>query len=74
MRTHEFKHYTGPATETTKDGKVPLLVRVKRDTPLPAEPRKERIVMCDGNEVKILVSDGQFVNEQRVCKNYYKNA
>lgn len=46
---------------------------VKRDTPFPPMPRKEMVIDCRGVKVAVMVSQGQFINKEKVCKKYFKN-
>lgn len=42
----------------------------KRAVPFPPMPRKEQIVKCGTTNVHILVSEGQIINEAKVCKRF----
>ncbi len=65
--------HNGDPEAMTKDGRVALLTPIKRDEPLPAEPRIPRQINCGGEIVTIMVSEGQLINERKVCKRFYEN-
>lgn len=49
------------------DGK-PIVVA--RETPLPPAPLTKKIVQCGIYEVTVNVSEGQIINEKKVCKRF----
>lgn len=66
-RLYDLQRNTS-STNKTKDGHIALLDPVKREVPLPAEPRKVRKISCGRATITVMVSEGQIINERKACK------